>query len=231
MNYLALIGWSPRSGTEEILPAAELAQRFRLEDVSHSAGVFDEAKLSWVNRHYLKALEPARLIEEATPFLRQAAIVVGELSGAARDWLATALPPAAASVDRLSELPDRLRSIFDFDAEAVLGTPHLAAELHEAAARAVVLALAEDLASAPDLVDRETFRAAAARVKDRTGQKGRGLFHPIRLALTGMGEGPELDVLVPAIDRAASLPSPSGLAPVVSCRVRAKDLAARLAQA
>ncbi len=242
MNYLALIGWSPRSskfksqsspvegepGAEELLPALELARRFRLEDVSHSAGVFDEAKLSWVNRHYLKALAPARLIEEALPFLRQAALVVDDLTEPARDWLASALPPAAASVDRLSEVPDRLHSIFHFDAAAVLGTPGPAAELSQPAARAVVLALADDLDSAPPLLDRDAFRAAAARVKDRTGQKGRGLFHPIRVALTGMAEGPELDVLVPAIDRAAHLPSPNGLAPVVSCRDRARQIAALL---
>ena len=242
MNYLALIGWSPRSskfksqsspvegepGAEELLPALELARRFRLEDVSHSAGVFDEAKLSWVNRHYLKALAPVRLTEEALPFLRQAALVVDDLTEPARDWLASALPPAAASVDRLSEVPDRLHSIFHFNAAAVLATPGLAAELSQPAARGVALALADDLDSAPPLLDRDAFRAAAARVKDRTGQKGRGLFHPIRVALTGLAEGPELDVLVPAIDRAAHLPSPNGLAPVVSCRDRARQIAALL---
>ena len=224
MNYLALIGWSPRTD-RGAAACAELARRFRLEDVSHSAGVFDEAKLSWVNRHYLKALEPARLIEEARPSCarRQSSSATRGppgMAGAAlpprRRSIASAIPRPAPQ--RLSSMPTRPRN------SAPGGR---AAEN----ARAVVLALAADLASAPDLVDRETFRAAAARVKDRTGQKGRGLFHPIRLALTGMREGPELDVLVPAIDRAASLPSPSGLAPVVSCRVRAKDLAARLAQA
>ena len=40
---------------EEVLPIDELAARFRLEDVGHSAGVFDVEKLAWVNRHYLKA--------------------------------------------------------------------------------------------------------------------------------------------------------------------------------
>jgi glutamyl-tRNA synthetase len=245
VNYLALIGWSPRSSKfkvqsskagnadgaealEELLPAAELARRFRLEDVSHSAGVFDEDKLSWVNRHYLKALTPSRLADEALPFLRQAGLIVSEVSDAARAWLETSLPPAAASVDRLSELPDRLHSVFHFDAETVFATPALAAELRSEAPRAVIRALAEELASAPDLVDRDAFRALAARVKERTGQKGRALFHPIRVALTGAAEGPELDVLVPAIDRAALLASPSGLAPVISCRTRAQAIASRL---
>ena len=60
------------------------------------------------------------------------------------------------------------------------------------------------------------------------GQKGRGLFHPIRVALTGEADGPELDLLVPAIDRAAELQSPSGLAPVTGCRERAAAFAQAL---
>src|SRR6185436_7578139 len=61
VNYLALIGWSPRGSAEnrtgddaELMPVEELARRFSLGDVGHSAGVFDEEKLAWVNRHYLK---------------------------------------------------------------------------------------------------------------------------------------------------------------------------------
>ena len=72
------------------------------------------------------------------------------------------------------------------------------------------------------LVDRESFRAAAARVKEATGQKGKGLFHPIRIILTGSSEGPELDLIVPAIDRGHNLP---GLAPVLGCRERAAAIA------
>ncbi len=69
VNYLALIGWSPGQN-EELLPADELARRFRLENVAHSAGVFDEDKLAWANRHYLKACDPDRLAALAEPYLR-----------------------------------------------------------------------------------------------------------------------------------------------------------------
>ncbi len=56
------------------------------------------------------------------------------------------------------------------------------------------------------LLDKESFRAVATRVRERTGQKGKALFHPIRVALTGSDGGPELDLAVPAIDRGAALP-------------------------
>lgn len=223
VNYLALIGWSPG---EELLPADELARRFRLEDVSHSAGVFDEDKLAWVNRHYLKALEPARLVDEALPFLRAAGLVGAEVTAEARAWLSEALPSAAASVDRLNQLPDRLRTVFDFDAARVWADARLAGELCEA--REVVLALADELGDGPPMLDREAFRAMAARLRERTGRKGKALFHPIRVVLTGMADGPELDVIVPAIERAARLPEGAGLSLVSACDRRARAVADRL---
>ena len=70
------------------------------------------------------------------------------------------------------------------------------------------------------------FRAAAQRVREKTGQKGKALFHPIRVALTGAPEGPELDLLVPAIDTAAALPPGSGLAPISGCRERVATFSA-----
>ncbi|MGH9202022.1 MAG: glutamate--tRNA ligase, partial [Vicinamibacterales bacterium] len=226
-NYLALIGWSPGQN-EELLPADELARRFRLESVAHSAGVFDEGKLAWANRHYLKLADPERLATLAVPFLSERGQVVGEVSAEGNLWLRNVLPGLASAIDRLPQLPDRLETVFQFDAARTLAREEVAGELQDGAARAVVRSLASDLSTAPRLVDRETFRAAAARVKDATGQKGRALFHPIRLALTGAPEGPELDLLVPAIDRGVELGPPHGLAPIVGCRERAAALAALL---
>jgi glutamyl/glutaminyl-tRNA synthetase len=88
------------------------------------------------------------------------------------------------------------------------------------AARAVCEALADVLAKA-DRLDRDRFRAAATEVRARTGQKGRALFHPIRIALTGRSEGPELDLAVPAIDRGAQLDAQAGVPPIRGCRERA----------
>jgi glutamyl-tRNA synthetase len=230
VNYLALIGWSPGEG-EELLPLDELARRFDLSKVAHSAGVFDEDKLAWANRHYMKIADPNRLVELAVPFLRERSMVVGDLSPAAREWLHFTIPPLASAIDRLSQLPDRAQTIFAFDASGALARERIRAEFAEDSARAVVRALAEDLTDAPRLTTREIFRAAAARVKDKTGQKGRALFHPIRVALTGEAEGPELDLLVPVIDRGTQLTPASGIQRVTGCRERATamaDVVARL---
>ena len=75
--------------------------------------------------------------------------------------------------------------------------------------------------SAPRLLDKQAFRGVADRVKQKTGQKGRALFHPIRIALTGAGDGPELDLLVPAMERGAALDSSTGIARIIGARERA----------
>lgn len=224
-NYLALIGWSP-GNDEEILPAAELAKRFRLEQVGHSAGVFDEAKLAWVNRHYIKQADPARLTPLVASALARAGWVRDE--AAAAGYVASLLPMIVSSVDRLTESADRLRFLFVYDPGAALADSAIAAECRAPSARAVIDALEAELATAAPLIDREQFRAAAARVRERTGQKGRGLFHPIRVALTGSAEGPELDLAVPAIERGAMLVPTGAVAPIASCRARAAAFAKAL---
>ena len=220
VNYLALIGWSPGEN-QEVLPPDELAQRFDLSTVTHSAGVFDEDKLAWVNRHHLKSADPARIVELSLPFLRERGLVTGELTATAREWLLGIVPPLASSLDRLSQLPDRMQTIFSYDAGNALARDGIRVELSAPGARQVVTALADDLRTSPRLTEREIFRGAVARVKERTGLKGRPLLHPIRIVLTGESEGPELDLIVPAIDRATSLSPADGLQAVMGCRERA----------
>ena len=122
-NYLALIGWSPGEG-EEIVPIEQLAQRFRLQDAGHSAGVFDIAKLAWVNRHYLKAAAPERLARLSLPYLRQYEWVA-EPSASDIAFLERIISVAAASVDRLEQIPARLKFLFDYSATRALEDPTL----------------------------------------------------------------------------------------------------------
>ncbi len=235
-NYLALIGWSPGQD-HEILPIDELARRFRVEDVTKSAGVFDPDKLAWMNRQYMKDADPARVAALLVPHL----VAAGYLSAASIDdmpgertvvplqtFLAACVPLVAGAVDQLAEAPERLRTVFESPRPAV-AVQHLAADEPAAAeaGRAVVVAFARELSARPRLT-RETFREAAQQVRQRTGQKGRALFHPIRLALTSADSGPELDLLVPAIEAGADVPLSAGLAPVVGCRERAAICAAAL---
>ena len=225
VNYLALIGWSPGHG-DELLPIDELARRFSLDAVGHSAGVFDEEKLAWANRHYLKTADPKRLAELSVPYFAAAGVTLTP-DQRGIEFLAFAMGMASASVDRLNQVPARLAFLFDFSAEQALQDAHVHEEMSANGARAVVAALAEELAGAPRL-ERDSFRAIANQVKAKTGQKAKALFHPIRIALTGKSDGPELDLAVPAIDRGAELPASAGIPTVIGNRERAAAFLAAL---
>jgi len=145
-------------------------------------------------------------------------------------YLLSLVPLFNTSVDRLEQVPERVRQVFEFAAVAAMGDAAIRGEASEGPARAVVAALAEELQSAPRLVDKVAFRGVADRVKQKTGQKGRALFHPIRVALTGAADGPELDLLVPAIERGADLDPSSGIAAIIGARERAQQFASALDQ-
>jgi nondiscriminating glutamyl-tRNA synthetase len=229
LNYLALLSWSPGEN-QEVVPIAEMAKRFSLSDVGHSASVFDEEKLAWVNRHYLKDADPERLARLSMPYLERAGYITGRLKPEGFAFLASVVPLFNTSVDRLEQVPQRLRQLFEFSAPAALEGAAIRGEVREPAARQVIEALATELQSAPRLVDKPSFRASADRVKQTTGQKGRALFHPIRIALTGAGDGPELDLLVPAMERGANLDPSTGIARITGARERAQQFAHALDQ-
>ncbi len=202
VNYLALLGWSPGDG-EELMLASEMARRFDVARVSHSSAVFDTEKLAWMNRHYMKVCEPERLVDLVSPWL----------AGVPRPAVAAVLPLAIGAVDRLEEIPDRVKFVFEWNqAEAA----RLVAA--EADGAKVVAAFADAIADAGPLT-KESFRAAATRAREVTGIKGKALFHPIRVALTGMDSGPELDLAIPAIDVVAGL-----MDGVPSCVTRVRRL-------
>jgi hypothetical protein len=126
-------------------------------------------------------------------------------------------------------VPDRLRFLFDYSPQRALADDALRQEA--TAALPVVRALAEELGQRSPMVDREAFRAVAARVRERTGQKGRALFHPLRVALTGEAEGLELDAAVPAIERGAHLTQgASALRAILGARARADAFLAELSR-
>ena len=69
VNYLVRLGWS--YGDEEIFSLEDLIQKFSIENVGRSAGVFNTEKLLWLNAHYIKNGDPVRLAGLVTPFLSE----------------------------------------------------------------------------------------------------------------------------------------------------------------
>jgi nondiscriminating glutamyl-tRNA synthetase len=224
-NYLALLGWSAGDGTRELFTLQELVAEFSLDHITRSPATFDLEKLRWMNRHYLKAAPLARLAALTVPFLVRAGWLaeppVGSFDAAVLRWLERVVDAVLKNLNQLDELPEAARLIFEYDAHHVVhsdATRHVA---EDSGARDVLRALLPKLA-ALDSITPERFREAAKRVQQETGKKGKDLYHPIRVALTGAVSGPELDKLIPIFEEGARLTLPR---PVKSTVERLQEFA------
>ena len=219
-NYLALLGWGAEGGTRETFTMPELAQEFTLERVTPSPAIFDFNKLHWLNRHYLKLAEPARLANLALPWFAAKGWLPESLhSPAVEGWFQQLLALFVPAVDQLDQLPEKATFIFRFDPAAAIANEENAAILSSAAAQKVLQEFGSRIAALPAPVTAEAFKSLMNEVKTATGVKGKDLFHPVRIALTGAHSGPEFDKLVPLIETGSQLPLP---APIASIHERTK---------
>ncbi len=204
-NYLALLGWSPADGKTEILSDEELIQQFSLDHITKSPAVFDTDKLNWLNRHYMKECAPHRLAELATPFLQAAGLVNSAPGPDVLAWIERVLDAVLKNVSLLSELPGAAKIVFEFDAQQALALPEFHELTTNLSAREVLTAFIP-MALAQGTLTYERFREITKAVQKSTGKKGKDLFHPIRMALTGAASGPELEKLIPIYETGAKLP-------------------------
>ncbi len=221
-NYLALLGWSPADGKTEILTPQQLIEQFSLQHITKSPAVFDQEKLYWLNRHYMKECAPRRLAELAAPFLQAAGYVDAQPGEPVLAWLERVLDAVLKNLDTLEQVPDAARIIFEYNPAKAVQELDLAPA---AGARAVLLAFIPKVLAQSELTY-ERFRALTKEVQTETGRKGKDLFHPIRVAITGAVSGPELEKLVPIYEAGAKLPLPRHVKSVAE-RLREFDEAAK----
>ena len=215
-NYLALLGWSPPDG-RELLTREELMQVFDLDRISRSPAVFDPRKLDALSARHMARLPHERLASLAVDQLRRAGLLRAPEPPEAWSWAARLALLYAERLPRMADLPLEAAFLFDFDAGKRLGDPQVRAALSDPRGRRVVEALAARLG--PEPLTAQHFLAIAEEVRRDTGAKGKDLYHPMRIALTGSASGPELVRLLPVIEEGARLPLPRPIAPCAE-RVR-----------
>ena len=173
-------------GTSENVAAvasmAELAALFDPAATSKSAAKFDPAELTALNRQLVHAMPYAAAAD------RLAELGV-EGDKAEPFWNAV-----RGNLDRVADAVEWWRILRDGPQEKPAFSPEDAA----------FLAAAFDELP-PEPWDRETWKLWTGRLKETTGRKGRALFMPLRLALTGREQGPELADLLPLLGREGTL--------------------------
>ncbi len=111
-NFLALLGWSA-GGNEEFLPTSELLEKFSLEGVSRTNGVFDRPKLEWFNIQYLQKLPIEELLPHVEGELKRSKLWKEEWSaGAGHEWFSKTVDLLRPRVRLLPDFSTWSRAFF-----------------------------------------------------------------------------------------------------------------------
>ena len=111
INYVALLGWSPKGSNVEKMTLKEMVELFSLDGVSKSPSIFDETKLRWLNGEYIRELSEDEFYAQALPFIKQsAAHEKFDLKAVAK-----LMQPRIETFGEIPEKLDKLAEISEYD--------------------------------------------------------------------------------------------------------------------
>ncbi|WP_333871695.1 glutamate--tRNA ligase [Desulforamulus putei] len=197
VNFLALLGWSP-GGEQEIFSLQEIVEQFSLERVAKNPAVFDIDKLNWLNGHYIRQSPVDRLTRLAIPYLIDAGYLDKEPDAEKLAWLEQVVAIARNYISYMQEIT---RHVDIFFQDRVTVVEEDARDVLTWEQMPVVMKAAVQLFSeAPELTE-ESVKGLIKAIGKQTGLKGKFIFQPLRVAITGRTHGPELHQIIPVIGK------------------------------
>ncbi|KAL6496788.1 hypothetical protein OROHE_027320 [Orobanche hederae] len=190
VNYLALLGWG--DGTEnEFFTLDQLVDKFTIERVNKSGAVFDSAKLRWMNGQYLRSLPS----EELTMFIGDRWKSTGILMESSGSFVEEAVQLLKHGIDLITDADNALSTLLSYPLYSTLASPESKPVLEDK--------LSEVAASLLDAYDSGEFISSLEEgsagwqkwVKSfgkSLKRRGKNLFMPLRVLLTGQLHGPEM---------------------------------------
>jgi glutamyl-tRNA synthetase len=195
-NFLALLGWSP-GGDEEFLRTKDLLEKFALEGVSRTNGVFDRAKLEWFNTQYLQKLPIEELLPEVEAELKRSKLWKDEWAAGAtpgpdgRDhaWFAKTVDLLRARIRVLPNFSDWARAFFSD--EFPIDEAAKAKFWKDPQVPALLTKLADALAALTEW-NHDACDHASRAVAEAAGVKAGMLINATRVAIVGQAVAPPL---------------------------------------
>jgi glutamyl-tRNA synthetase len=194
LNYLVRLGWS--HGDQEFFTIPELIEKFNIENIGRSPGVFDLEKLMALNAEHIRAAAPGHISRHLLPHLRGRGIDAAE--GAFLEGAIKTLQPRSKT---LLEMADGIAFYF---AKEVAFDPAAAAKFLQPAAVPPLELLIAELESI-DSFSEKNLEAAFTRVMEATGEKLGKIAQPVRLALTGKTVSPGIFEIIAVLGKGETL--------------------------
>lgn len=186
-NFIGLLGWSPE-GEEEIFSKAQFIEMFDEKRLSKSPAFFDKQKLAWINNQYMKTKDLDTVFEMTLPHMEKAGLISNNPTEAELAWAKSLVSlyqqqmSYAGEIVELSELFFKDELALDEEASEVVNGEQVPELVKSLTAQLEAL----------DTFDASSIKAAIKAVQKETGIKGKNLFMPIRVMVSGQTHGPEL---------------------------------------
>jgi glutamyl-tRNA synthetase len=195
VNYLVRLGWS--HGDEEIFSREELIQKFSLESIGKSAGVFNPDKFLWLNSHYIKSRPLRQLANDIVPFIEARGYPVPE----DMDWLEKMTATLKERAKTLVELVEQAHFYLsdDISIDDKAAKKFLVAEI-----KAPFNSLIQKLSDLNDYSE-GAVQQAFTEVLEQTGLSMGKLAQPVRVALTGATTSPGIHEVIAILGKERTL--------------------------
>ena len=208
VNFLALLGWSPGKGDQELFTRDELVTRFTLEGISGGNAVFNPEKLMWFNQQHILRLPASEILTRLRPALAAAGLESAALADRPRAERAIDLvkPRARKLDDIVPQLRPFLTDDIDRDPAAMakyLSSDDLAPHLDAWRARLATVAPFEAGA----------LETALRALAEERGIKAASLIHATRVAVTGQAVSPGVFEVLELVGRERTLARLEGVVP------------------
>jgi glutamyl/glutaminyl-tRNA synthetase len=191
VNFLALLGWSPGSGNQELFARDELTAAFALNGISGGAAVFNPEKLDWFNQQYIMRLPPDELARRVRPFFEVSGSWNDAFAGEQRAWFLAVLELFRPRAKRLDDFA--AQSHFFLTDQITYDEAAVAKHIRGARGRLVMI---DEAFQAVLSFDPDSLETALRAVAEAQNVKAGLLIHATRVAMTGKTVSPGLfDVL------------------------------------
>lgn len=194
LNYLVRLGWS--HGDQEIFSLDEMVALFDIDAVNKAASSFNTEKLRWLNQHYIKQSEPARIAHLLSPHMGK--LGIDPANGPDLVEVVKAQQERASTLVEMAEISAFFYQDYDeFDESAA--KKHL-----RPAAKDPLVKMKQVLAELENW-EPEPLHEAVIQVSEEMDLKMGKVAQPLRVAVVGRAASPGIDVTLHLVGKDATL--------------------------
>ncbi|MBI2995864.1 MAG: glutamate--tRNA ligase [Candidatus Melainabacteria bacterium] len=198
-NYLVHMSWTkPDKPEEEIFRLDEIVNQFSLDRISKSPAIYDLPKLNWFNNHYIKEKSIEEIYDLAKPFFVETFGQTSLQSIYSKNQILHMLDSVRSGVNKLDEIPALIN--FFFDDNFNLSTEENLKILNTESAKGVLDKTLKNLDKI-NFQNQGDCKKAIDEVGKELNLKGKDLYWPLRVALSGSNKGPDLGLIISLLGR------------------------------